>query len=174
MAMKQLIILLLITIVITMKMQAQNFNRIIFDEKAEQEILIGNCTKNTFTIEPFNEWYQIEYDTYIVDSETLLSINPEIIADVKIKLILGTWCEDSQREFPRFIKILEELNIDENQLKIICVNRGKEVDSFSIDDLKVDLVPTIIFYFEDNEIGRITESPNESLEKDLIKIISNI
>ena len=38
--------------------------------------------------------------------------------------------------------------------------------------LKIELVPTIIFYKDGYEIGRIVETLTESLEKDLLKILS--
>ena len=37
--------------------------------------------------------------------------------------------------------------------------------------LRIELVPTIIFYKDGSEIGRIVETPVESMEKDLLKII---
>jgi hypothetical protein len=39
---------------------------------------------------------------------------------------MGTWCEDSHRDFPRLMKILEEVKYPENKLTIIAVNRKKE------------------------------------------------
>ena len=35
-------------------------NQIIFDEKANQEILIGYCNKEVFLNDPFSEWFQPE------------------------------------------------------------------------------------------------------------------
>jgi len=38
---------------------------------------------------------------------------------------------------------------------------------------KIELVPTFIFYDGDTELGRIIETPQTSIEGDLLKIISN-
>jgi hypothetical protein len=41
-----------------------------------------------------------------------------------------------------------------------------------IDDLKIEFVPTFIFFKNDVEIGRIVEAPTESLEIDMVKILT--
>ena len=40
--------------------------------------------------------------------------------------------------------------------------------------MEIELVPTFILDYNGEEIGRIIESPEESLEKDLLRIISTI
>ncbi|MCK5168315.1 MAG: thioredoxin family protein, partial [Bacteroidales bacterium] len=115
-----------------------------------------------------------EYDNYSVDEETLKLIDLELIPELEIFIILGTWCSDSQREVPRFLKITEFLNLQSGQLVIIGVDKNKEADEIPIIRMNIELVPTFIFYFEGEEIGRIIESPKETLEKDMLNIISPI
>jgi len=149
----------------------QDMNTVIFDEKANQEILYGFCNIEGFTSGIFNEWFQTEYDNYIVDTETLSLINQEALDSLEITIVLGTWCGDSRREFPRFYKILEHLNYMFDDLTIIAVNRTKEAENTPVDKLTIELVPTIIFYKQGTEIGRIIESPVFSLEKDIQEIL---
>jgi len=40
-----------------------------------------------------------------------------------------------------------------------------------VDDVDIHFVPTIIFYMNDEEVGRIVEMPYESLEKDMLEIV---
>ena len=56
-------------------------------------------------------------------------------------------------------------------LEFIGVDRLKKTHDYSIKELKIKRVPTFIFYKEGKEIGRIIESPNETLEKDFLKIV---
>ena len=91
--------------------------------------------------------------------------------DVKIKIVFGTWCSDSRREVPRFLKILDELKFDQNNLTMICVNRDKEADSTEVKDLDILFVPTFIIYRNNAELGRIIEEPKTTLEGDLKKIL---
>ena len=86
-------------------------------------------------------------------------------------MVLGTWCGDSRREVPRFYKILESLEYDLENMTVICVNTSKTADGTNVDQLNIQKVPTIIYYKDEIELGRIIESPQESLEKDMSSIV---
>jgi thiol-disulfide isomerase/thioredoxin len=86
---------------------------------------------------------------------------------------MGTWCSDSRREVPRFLKLLDVLNFNSSAgLKIICVDDNKKGKGDEVDGLNIELVPTFILSQKGKEIGRIIESPKLTLEKDLLGIIS--
>jgi thiol-disulfide isomerase/thioredoxin len=172
--MKKLITLLLLLAITCSVFAQEEINKIVFDENANQEILLGYCDKDSLKSNMVTEWFLSEYDNYSVDEETLKSIDSELIPELEIFIILGTWCSDSQREVPRFLKITEFLNIQSDLLVIIGVDKNKEAGEISISRMNIELVPTFIFYFEDVEIGRIIESPEETLEKDMLNIISSI
>ncbi|MCK7534305.1 MAG: thioredoxin family protein [Marinilabiliales bacterium] len=149
-------------------------NTIVFDEKAEQDILIGYCNIEGFTSGVFNDWFQLEYDNYTVDNETIDQVNLDNIDNLEITIVLGTWCSDSQREFPRFYKILEKLNFSFEYLTIISVNRAKQAPETTVGELNIELVPTFIFSKNGKEIGRIIETPEVSLEKTLKNNLINL
>jgi thiol-disulfide isomerase/thioredoxin len=102
----------------------------------------------------------------VIDS---LSLN---LADVSIKVVLGTWCSDSRREFPRFMKVLSALNFPMERLMIIGVNRSKTCIEAGVGKGFVDFVPTFIVYKNEVEVGRIVETPIKSLELDFYSIVS--
>ncbi len=84
---------------------------------------------------------------------------------------MGTWCSDSQREVPRFYKILTDAGYNDKRVKIIAVDKSKEAIVVDIKNLDIEKVPTFIIYKDDIEVGRIIETPKKSLEKDLWKIV---
>ncbi len=168
--MKKYIILIFLTITSYM-LNAQEINKIVYDEQAEENILIGYCDKEGFNDDDFNYWFQDEYNHYSIDKETLELLNSDLFPMMQIKVIMGTWCGDSQREIPRIIKILDHLDYNFKNLTIIGVDKNKKAEGTEVDQLNINFVPTIIFYIEDKEIGRIIESPSESLEKDITNII---
>ena len=172
--MKKIITVIGILLLSSLHNNAQEINQIVYDDIAEQDILLGNCTKEGLVGADFNFWFSPEYDSYTIDAETLDLIDIDILLSVKIKIVMGTWCEDSQREIPRFYKIFDHLNLDYAFLKLIGVNRIKQAEGTDVDQLNIELVPTIIFYLDGMEIGRIIESPEESLEKSILKIISSV
>src|SRR5690606_18438893 len=85
---------------------------------------------------------------------------------------LPIWCEDSQRETPHFYKILDAANFDESKLTLITVSEEKTTPQGYEEGKNITNVPTIIFYKNDKELGRIVEYPIESLEKDMFAILS--
>lgn len=151
----------------------QQINQTEFDEKAGDKILIGHVNLEGLKSVPFNAWFDAEYTGYQIDDSTLTTIDKDdFIDNVKITMVLGTWCSDSRREVPRFYKILESLEYDLENMKVICVNTGKTAEGTGADQLDIQRVPTIIFYRENVELSRIIESTQESLEKDMRKILS--
>lgn len=149
----------------------QEKNQIIFDEAANQEILYGVATVEVFANLPFSQWYLSEYEQYTLSPEVLDSLNFNL-NDISIKVVLGTWCPDSRREFPRFMKVLTQLEFPLERLTIIGVNRSKISPEAGVNEGFVDFVPTFIVYKDGVEIGRIIESPVKSLELDFYSIVS--
>jgi hypothetical protein len=88
-----------------------------------------------------------------------------------IKVILGTWCRDSREQLPRFMKILDCLQYNTTLLELICVDKLKKADSLDISGLKIEKVPTFIFYFNGTEKGRIIETPVLTIEQDMNHIL---
>ena len=145
-------------------------NKIIKDTVSGMPMLIGLCTREAFKDTSFSWWWMSEYDLYKVDS-TLLDTIKDGLQDVNIKLVMGSWCSDSRREVPRFFKILDSVNYPSDKVEIICVDEDKHAEGNETAGLKIEYVPTIIFYKDGNELGRIVESPEDTLEKDMIKIL---
>ncbi|MGB8319100.1 MAG: thioredoxin family protein [Ignavibacteriaceae bacterium] len=146
-------------------------NNIVKDSYSGMPMLIGKCSREAFKDTSFNWWWMSESNFYDVDSASLKEIKNDL-KDVNIEIVMGTWCSDSRREVPRFFKILDAVNYPSNKVGIICVDEDKKTQSNELDGLKIELVPTIIFYKDGNELGRIIESPHDTLEKDMIKILT--
>jgi thiol-disulfide isomerase/thioredoxin len=149
--------------------QAAQINKIIKSESGNP-MLIGDCTREAFNDTSFSGWWMSEYDLYNVDSTSLKEIE-SALKYVNIKIVMGTWCSDSRREVPRFFKILDAVNYPSGKVGIICVDENKNTGDDELSELKIELVPTIIFSQNGNELGRIVEAPEDTLEKDMIKIL---
>ena len=65
------------------------------------------------------------------------------------------------------------MNYPSEKVEIICVDEDKHTENTELAGLKIELVPTIIFYKDGSELGRIIESPQETLEKDMVKILKS-
>ncbi|HRS57596.1 MAG TPA: thioredoxin family protein [Bacteroidia bacterium] len=151
---------------------AQQYNQRLTNNKTNEEILIGLCTRNAFLEKPFENWFTQEYNLYrnIMDKSICDSLKP-LMKNIRITIVLGTWCSDSRQQVPDFFTIADYLNMPDSVITIICVDRDKQAVAFSIEDKKIELVPTFIIYRQGAEIGRIIETPSKSLEKDLLAIL---
>lgn len=139
--------------------------------KNKQGNLIGFANKASFPIKPYNTWFTKNFDSYSVDSTTIKELK-EKLKGIEIKGFMGTWCEDSKREIPRFYKILEQADFNFKNLQLVTVNRSKKTPSNLQKGYNIVRIPTFIFYKNDKEIGRYVEYARESLEKDILTIVS--
>lgn len=142
-----------------------------FDDKSGKKILIGKIEREDFMDTVYSVWFQDEYENYLPDTLAIDTLKNKL-KDCKFEIIFGTWCSDSRREVPRFLKILDLCSFPEENVKMIAVDRNKTAGSVDIGDKKIHLVPTFIVYKSGEEKGRIIEVPDETLEKDLLKILN--
>ena len=154
-------------ILLTSYVYSQNC-KIIIDDKTSRPMLIGLTTKDAFLDSNFSQWFNLEYENYKPDT-LYLNYLKNSLRDKKIKIVMGTWCSDSRREVPRFIKILDLVDFNDSNLTIINVDRQKKGLTDETEGLNIEFVPTFIIYNNDIELGRIIETPKDTLEKDLNK-----
>lgn len=150
---------------------AQQQPTIVTDSASGKSYLVGEIKKAGFDNELCSSWFYEEYENY--------HPNPETIAQLKKLLspsgivFLGTWCGDSRREVPRFYKIVDMAGWCPDNFTLYCLDRNKKIDGFDVESYHIEYVPTFILIsvYTGEEQGRIIETPNESLEGDLLKIL---
>ena len=160
----------LIFLIVSVLSFSQPLNRY-FESANGRVTLLGEVSPERLAEDPFDEWYSKNHNEYQVE-ETDLNLSE---AD-SITIFMGTWCGDSKREVPRFIKTLEMNNYDLFKLKILCLNTGfqnyKQAPERQESGVNIHRVPTFIFHDrKGGEIGRIVEEPIVSLEQDINTIL---
>lgn len=142
------------------------------DTQNDGKMLLGNQLKEQFVKAPYADWYVKEHDEYAIDKKAVSELRKGKIGTYDIIVFMGTWCEDSHRDFPRLMKILEEANYPESKLTIIAVNRKKESPAGDESLYNIQKVPTIILKRYGKEVGRIIEMPTTGyIERDLVQIL---
>ncbi len=137
----------------------------------EEEILVGTIQQDDLEQAPHMAWFDPMYQSY-EPSEEELKVIKNNISDYDIKLFMGTWCEDSQREVPKFLKLLEMSDYNMSNLEIIAVEEDKTLPDNRQEEYEVVYVPTIIFLKDGKEVNRFVEFPQETLEEDIAAIVS--
>lgn len=145
-------------------------NNLIPDEEDGGEMLLGNITYDRLAEAPFEEWYDLNYEGHLVDSTLIDSLKP-LLKNIHIKVFMGTWCEDSQREVPALLKILEAADFKMDYLDMVAVTHDKDTPQGLEDGYEMEYVPTIIFFKDGAEINRIVEYPQQTLEQDMLTIL---
>lgn len=162
--------------VLTLAMQQFNAQKVVVNREVETtndgKMLLGNQLKEQFLKEPYSEWYTKEFNEYALDQKAVGELRKKNITSYNLIVFIGTWCEDSHRDFPRLMKILEEVKYPDSRLTIIAVNRKKESPTGDEVKYNVSKVPTIIVEKYGKEIGRIIEMPTTGyVERDLVEIL---
>ena len=121
--------------------------------------------------ELFSEYsiFKKGYDNYVPSELSALKDD-----DIKVVVFFGTWCHDSKRELPKALKIFNVIGINDENIELIAVDLNKKEPLGRAAKLNLVYTPTLIFFRESKEIGRIIEKPDISLEKDIELIISSI
>jgi len=143
---------------------------VIEDEKPE--ILVGEFVRNALQKGDFGNHFFNEYRSYSPETDVLDYLKNKIY-NYNITIVLATWCHDSEEQVPRFFKILDNLDYNTNHIKIISVDKTKSAGKIDITGLYIERVPTFIFYENNIENGRIIETPDSTLEKDIYNILYN-
>jgi thiol-disulfide isomerase/thioredoxin len=134
--------------------------------------ILGFFKPSRLQKEPYSTWYNKGFEEYVPKTEMLnrlLDLQPD---DITIKIIMGTWCPDSRREVPRFMKIMDLWHFPADKLTFIGVDINKVSPIGDFDKLGIERVPTFIVYKNNIEEGRIIEVPKTSLEQDLVEILT--
>jgi thiol-disulfide isomerase/thioredoxin len=134
--------------------------------------LLGYFTRRMMTIPPHSEWFQKGYDEYQLNEEAVKKLTEISKDDLTIKIVMGSWCPDSRREVPRFMKIIDTWDFPAENLTFVGVDESKYSPIGEYDKLNIQRVPTFIFYKNNIEAGRIIENPVTSLEQDMVNILT--
>jgi thiol-disulfide isomerase/thioredoxin len=136
--------------------------------------LLGYFDPDRLTHYPYSTWYFKGFEDYQIKTDAidkLLDINKD---NITIKIVMGTWCPDSRREVPRFMKVLNTWQFPLAKVTFIGVDDAKQSPVGEYTKLDILRVPTIILYKNNIEAGRIIENPVTSLEQDMVNILTGM
>lgn len=143
---------------------------------APDPVIYGTFQPQLLEKAPYATWYKANYEKYHADDEIIKRLQQVKTKGLHIQVFLGTWCGDSKREVPAFVKLLDQMQFPRQQLQLIGLGGSdslyKQSPAGEEKGLGVFRVPTFIIYQQNVELGRINEYPTQSLEADLLKILS--
>jgi thiol-disulfide isomerase/thioredoxin len=136
----------------------------------EAQVERGWIDRSTL-MQPVHHQFKERYDTVQVEQQFVQMIK-SVQDSVSTIVFLGTWCPDSRREVPHFLKIADETAFQSERIKLYALDRTKKSDDGLTEEYRIERVPTFIFLKHGEEVGRITEAPEKSLEQDMLMILA--
>ena len=145
-------------------------SRKVVSVRPNEHIEIGWTPRTVFQ-SPAYAWFDTGYNAYQPQKEYLERLR--LMKDsVDILVVYGTWCSDSRRELPRFFKVMDAIGVSSDRIKLIAVDRTKQLPPGVSQEHDIKLVPTFIVNYRGLEIGRIIESTKTTMEQDLTDLLT--
>ncbi len=141
------------------------------DAETNEKMIVGTCTWNEW--KQHADWTTYDAPDYTPDPEILTRLAPLLKPpDISLLIFGGSWCGDTKSEFPKYFKLFSALNFPQSSLSLHGVSRKKKEQIGIAERYAIKRVPTLIVLKGGKEIGRIVEYPTESIEKELLKILT--
>jgi thiol-disulfide isomerase/thioredoxin len=91
--------------------------------------------------------------------------------EVRIEVYFGSWCSDSEAHVPAYFKVLDLLDTPLIQTAYIGLPEAKEKRAPYSQGKEIEKLPTFVVIVDGREAGRIVETPERSVEEDLVRIL---
>jgi thiol-disulfide isomerase/thioredoxin len=155
---------------ITQHVLAQVNYEILKDPKNGEPVYKGLVTFFDLHADADLSWLKRGMDKYKPNVNAMNYLKKNL-GNYTLVVFMGTWCDDTKELLPKFEKVLNASAYPLTKLTLFGVDRDKKAKNIENKLYKVEYVPTIIVFKGHYEIGRITETVKESVEKDLMEII---
>tara|TARA_B110000967_G_C18713122_1_gene473736 strand:+ start:13 stop:840 length:828 start_codon:yes stop_codon:yes gene_type:complete len=120
----------------------------------------------------YSSWFLKNYSEFKLPNKRLKLKSK--LKNTTVDIYLGTWCGDSKKWVPRFVKLWDELGLKRSQLRFIGLyndtKRYKTSPGGEEKGQQIHRVPAFIFKSENVEYARIVESPKNDLITDIAQI----
>ncbi len=133
-----------------------------------QAELVGQLTPEEL-LHKLPEWRPY-YTAYSPDLEIVAKLQT-IPEEVMIEISLGTWCPDCRQHVSAYLKLMDMVKNPLIQTTFTGIPRDRSARPPYTKDRNIEKVPTFIVFFRNQEIGRIIETPQVSVESDLWNIL---
>jgi hypothetical protein len=120
----------------------------------------------------FTDMLYDAYNRYTPDEGKIKALGAAY-AGCQIRVVGGSWCDDTRMHVPRLLKVLDMSGFKSEDFSYSGVNRAKKPlnQNGPAAGMAIDRVPLIIVYRNGVEKGRIVETPRKSIENDLLDLL---
>jgi hypothetical protein len=142
------------------------------DDQTGQTVFQGRCSFDDLNDEASFDWMTMNANQYNPDPATVEALK-KALPSCELIIFMGTWCDDTHNLLPKLYKTMLLSRCFTNY-KMYGVNRDKKSNKGEEAPYHIVNVPAIIVLKDGKELGRVVESPRETIEKDLLKIVAAV
>ena len=84
--------------------------------------------------------------------ENLVGMIAQLSGGVEVLVYYGSWCSDSRREVPRFLRIMEKGGFPGCRIRFYAVDRTKKSPDGLTEKYAIEKVPTFLFFRDGKEM----------------------
>lgn len=107
---------------------------------------------------------------YQPDPEALIKL-AGLGREVRIEVFFGSWCSDSEAHVSAFFKVLDMADTPLIRAAYVGVPEAKDKREPYVRGRGVEKLPTFVVLVDGREVGRIVETPQRSVEADLVRLL---
>ncbi|HRG57336.1 MAG TPA: thioredoxin family protein [Bacteroidia bacterium] len=136
----------------------------------EQNVITGITDVRLLERSVGYKWFKDGYINY-QPNNSAVGVLRELPKDIQLYVFAGTWCEKSQQLIPQFYKVADLAGIPKQRITLCFLDRDKRSSQGVENNFGINTTPVFIILQKGVEIGRITESVNQSIEADLADLM---
>ncbi len=130
--------------------------------------LVGRLAPDDM-LEKLPEWRPY-FAAYSPDLEVVAKLQ-KIAEEVTIEIFLGSWCPDCRQHVSAYLKLMDMVKNPLVRSVFTGIPRDRAARPPYTEGKNIERVPTFIIFFRNQEIGRIIETPQVSVEADIWRIL---
>ncbi len=136
--------------------------------RASGQELVGPADRETI-LERCPAWTAIAA-AYQPDPEAVAKL-AGLDREVRVEVYFGSWCSDSEAHVSAFFKVLDMADTPLLRAACIGVPEAKDRRAPYVSGRGVEKLPTFVVLVDGREAGRIVETPQKTVEADLVRIL---
>lgn len=136
----------------------------------EQNVITGITDVRILERSVGFRWYKDGYFNYQTNLSAVNVIR-DMPKDIQFVVFAGTWCERSQSLLPQFYRVMDLAGISRQRITLCFLDRDRRSPQGIENNYSINSTPVFIILQKGIEIGRITETVNQSIEADIADLI---
>jgi hypothetical protein len=136
----------------------------------DQNVITGKTDVRLLERNNGYRWFKENYAKY-QPNLSAISVIQEMPSDIQIIVFAGTWCESSRELLPQFYRAIDLSGVSKQRVTLYFLDRDYKSPQGFENNFSINNTPVFILLQRNIEIGRITNTVNQSIEADIADLI---